>query len=210
MATVRITKELTIDILTNAKAKFSADIRDAENNRPGHHWGDFIYDAIYGEYVSIMDQLPSGFIPTRDKLLVRRVGIHPVELYFEYSTPKVWPAILPPGSPAELYYNGAVMLDGSPVWDNLLKEVQDWKNGSEVVIKRRNDFALGVESVLESFSTLAPALKEWPALWELVPDYAKNKHKEITEKRSAVKANIDKEMLGRMTGAMTAAKLRGL
>jgi len=67
-----------------------------------------------------------------------------------------------------------------------------------------------VASVLNSFSTLAPALKEWPALWELVPDYAKNKYKEITEKRGASKANIDKEMLGWMTGAMTAAKLRGL
>ena len=211
MATVRITKELTGDILTNAKAKFSTDIRDAENSRPDHYWGDFIHDAIYGNYVSIMDQLPTGFIPTREKVLVHRVGIHPVDLYFEFSTPKAWPAILPLGSPASPHHHsGAVMLDASPVWDNLLKEVQDWRVRTATATKRRNDFAAGVESVLNSFSTLAPALKEWPALWELVPDYAKNKHKEITEKRSASNANIDKEMLGRMTGAMTAAKLRGL
>ena len=210
MATVRITNELTSDILTNAKAKFSTDIRDAENSRPDHYWGDFIYDAIFGKYVSIMDQLPTGFIPTREKVLVRRVGIHPVDLHFEFSMPKAWPAILPLGSPVELHYGGTVMLDASPVWDNFRKEVQDWRDRTATATKRRNDFAAGVASVLNSFSTLAPALKEWPALWELVPDYAKNKHKEITEKRGASKANIDKEMLGWMTGAMTAAKLRGL
>ena len=210
MATVRITKELTDAIVNNAKGKFADSLRKAEDSRPDHHWGDYIYDAIFGMYTPIMAQLPTGFIPTRDRVTVRRVGIHPVEMYFDFTTPKPWPAVLPPSPPAELHYGGAVMLDASPVWDNLLKEVQDWRERVKVAIERRQEFIQGVANVLSSFSTLAPALKEWPPLWELVPEYAKNKHKEITEKRSADKASIDKDMLGKMTGAMTAAKLGGL
>lgn len=210
MATVRISKDLYNEVVGKARSKFIASVRDAENTRPGHHWGDFIYEVIYGKYVPIMDQLPSGFFHKKDKVLVGRVGIHPVTLYFELSAPRAWPAAHPQGTPVEVQYSGALQLDASPVWDDLLKETIDWKNRVATAIKQKEDFVAGVESVLSSFSTLAPALKEWPPLWELVPDWAKNKHKEITEKRSANKASIDKDMLGRMTGAMTAAKFRDM
>jgi hypothetical protein len=210
MATVRITKELAGNIIANAKDKFIDGIKKAEASRPDHHWGDYIYDAIYGQYVPIMAQLPAGFIGTASRLHVRKVGGHNMELYFDFSAPKLWPNCLPPQAPAESHYSHSLILDSSPVWDSLVAEVAAWKDRCAAARKRSQEFTEGVSKVLENFSTLAPALKEWPPLWELVPEYAKNKHKEITEKRQSVKPNVDKDMLGRMTGAITAAKLGGL
>jgi hypothetical protein len=209
MATVRITKELTDAIIDNAKAKFHDSIKKADDSRPGHHWGDYIYDAIYGQYVPIMAQLPAGFIGTINKVLVRRFGPYQIDLYFEFSAPKLWPNCLPPQAPVENHYGNALMLDSShPVWDDLHAEVKAWKDRCDAARKRSQEFTGGVSKVLENFSTLAPALKEWPPLWELVPEYYKNKHKEITEKRSkADKPAVDKDVLGKLTGAITAAKL---
>jgi hypothetical protein len=210
MATVRITKELTNDIIDNAKAKFRDSIKKAEDSRPGHHWGDYIYDAIFGEYAPIMAQLPDGFIHKTNRLLVHRVADLSIQLYFEFSAPKMWPGTLPPQAPAENHYNSSLLLNSSPVWDDLRDEVKAWKDRCEAARKRSQEFTEGVSKVLENFSTLAPALKEWPPLWELVPDWTKNKHKEITEKRKADKPTVDKDVLGRLTGAITAAKLGGL
>jgi hypothetical protein len=211
MATVRITKELTNDIIDNAKAKFRDSIKKAEDSRPGHHWGDYIYEVIFGKYVPIMAQLPDGFIGTMSRVHVHRVGVHGVQLYFEFSAPKMWPGTLPPQAPAENHYNSSLLLNSSPVWNDLHAEVEAWKDRCAAARKRSQEFTEGVSKVLENFSTLAPALKEWPPLWELVPDWAKNKHEEITEKRSkADKPTVDKDVLGRLTGAITAAKLGGL
>jgi hypothetical protein len=210
MATVRITKELTKDIISAAKAKFSDSIKKAEDSRPDHHWGDYIYDAIYGEYAPIMAQLPAGFIHTTNRVLIRKVGPYPVELYFDFSAPKLWPGTMPPEAPAENHYSQALVLNNSPVWNDLLDEVKAWKDRCDAARKRSKEFTEGVSKVLENFSTLAPALKEWPPLWELVPDWAKNKHKEITEKRQSGKPAVDKDVLGKLTGAMTAVKLGGL
>ena len=210
MATVRITKELTTDILAHARAKFSDSIKKAEDSRPDHHWGDYIYDAIYGEYAPIMAQLPAGFIHTTNRVLIRKVGPYLIDLYFDFSAPKLWPGTLPPEAPAENHYSQALTLDDSPVWNDLRAEVMAWKGRCDAARKRSQEFTEGVSKVLENFSTLAPALKEWPPLRELVPDWAKNKHKEITEKRKSDKPAVDKDVLGRLTGAITAAKLGGL
>jgi hypothetical protein len=207
MATVRITKELTNDIIDAAKEKFKDSIKKAVDSRPDHHWGDYIYDAIFGAYAPIMAQLPDGFIGTTSRVHVRKVGGHNVDLYFDFSAPKLWPNCLPPEAPAENHYSSAISLDSSPVWDNFLAEVIAWKGRCDAARRRAQEFTEGVSNVLSSFSTLAPALKEWPPLWELVPEWTKNKHKEITEKRQSGKPNVDKDVLGKLTGAMTAVKL---
>ena len=61
---------------------------------------------------------------------------------------------------------------------------------------------------MEKFTTLAPALKVFPALWELVPDEAKERHKKIREKvvKEIDTSNID---LKSMAATVTFNKLRG-
>jgi hypothetical protein len=59
---------------------------------------------------------------------------------------------------------------------------------------------------METYSTLAPAIKAWPALWDLVPDEAKERHKKVVErvKKDASDVGVD---LNSMTAAVTFSKL---
>lgn len=136
MATVRITKELTDAIIVAAKAKFFDSLMKAADSRPDHHWGDYIYDAIFGAYAPIMAQLPDGFIGTSSGVHVREVGGHNTELYFDFSAPKLWPNCLPPQAPAARNYSDSLILDSSPVWDNLLAEVVAWKDRCDAARRR--------------------------------------------------------------------------
>ena len=72
---------------------------------------------------------------------------------------------------------------------------------------KRDEFVEGVQQVINSFSTLAPALKAWPPLWDLVPDDKQRKHREIVTRSKAV----SKDDLGidtsQLTAAVTMAKL---
>jgi hypothetical protein len=67
--------------------------------------------------------------------------------------------------------------------------------------------ALGV--LLYKYSTLAPALKEWPALWDLLEDDVKAKHKEVVErKKKEPKPEVtDTPDFSSMTAAVIANKL---
>lgn len=211
MATVRITKELTETILGKARAKFADRIKAAEESAPtGTKWGDYVYDRLFGQYMPIMEQLPAEFFNRRDSIAVQRIGGEYVNLTFTMSSVKPWPAHLPEDAPAESYgYGGAIALSDDLMWGELYADVVAWKERCAAVRKEAQDFVEGVSKLLSSYSTLAPALKAWPPLWELVPERTKDRHKEITVRNKPEKAAPDVDV-GRLTAVMTASKLGGL
>ena len=211
MATVRITKELTEQITRAARAKFKDSIAKAEDSRPDDHWGDVIYEKIFGDYIPIMEQLPAEFFGTTSNIQIQKVGGAACNLAFNLSAPRRWPNAIPANAPAERnYYGAALTLTHDLAWGELHAEVVAWKERCEQARKQAREFTEGVSKILSSFSTLAPALKEWPPLWELVPEWAKNKHKEVVVREKKTKPNIDGDTLGKLTGVMTAVKLGGL
>lgn len=210
MATVRITKELTEAIQRNARAKFADRIKAAEDAAPkGTKWGDYIYDKLFGQYVPIMDHLPAEFFHARDSITVSRIGGQSVNLKFGLSSARRWPASFPASLPAESIWSGMVALKDDLIWGELHAEVTAWRTKCHTIREQAREFVEGVSKILTSYSTLAPALKAWPPLWELVPEYTKNKHKEITERRKPEKVapNVD---VNRLTAVLTASKLGGL
>lgn len=212
MATVRITKELTEDIQQRAKAKFNDRITKAENSAPtGTEWGDYIYDKIFGQYLPIIQQLPTEFFGHRTQITAHRIGGQYTNLTFELSSPKPWPKGLPADAPAEMggYAGGYLILKDDLVWGELYAEVTAWKERCAVIRKEAQDFVEGVSKLLSSYSTLAPALKAWPPLWELLPERVQNKHKEITVRNKPEKAAPDVDMT-RLTAVMAVSKLGGL
>jgi hypothetical protein len=61
-----------------------------------------------------------------------------------------------------------------------------------------------VKKVIEAYTTLAPALKAWPPLWELIPENYKNKHRQVVEReKKEVKLDVD---INKLTALSTAAK----
>ena len=61
-----------------------------------------------------------------------------------------------------------------------------------------------VSKVCDAYSTLAPALKAWPPLWDLIPEDVKDKHREIKERvKSEAVLSVD---IGKLTALSTTAK----
>ena len=211
MAVVRITKQLTEDILDVAKAKFADRIRAAEASAPtGEQWGEYIYEKILGKHIPTMEQLPTEMFYAKNKLTVNRISGSPVSLNFNLSSAKRWPAHLPSDAPAEKgVYGDSIWLDDAPVWAELKAEVEEWKQRCAAMRSQSQTFVEGVSKVLASYSTLAPALKAWPPLWELVPEYAKERHKQIIERTKSDRAAPEIDTT-KLTAVLAASKLGGL
>jgi len=67
-----------------------------------------------------------------------------------------------------------------------------------------------VHKLLRSHSTLSPCLKKWPALWDLLDEGYKDRHKEVVERKakdSGPEYDLD---FDRMTAMVAKAKLRDL
>lgn len=211
MAVVRITKQLAEDILDVAKGKFSDRIRAAEASAPtGEQWGEYIYEKIFGKYIPTMEQLPIEFFTLKNKITVGRIADQPISLQFALTSAKRWPVSLPSDVPAERGFSSDILwLNNDPVWAELKAEVEEWKQRCSAIRQQSQTFVEGVSKVLASYSTLAPALKAWPPLWELVPEYAKDRHKQIVErtKPDRVTPEIDTTKL---TAVLAASKLGGL
>lgn len=213
MATVRITKELTDDILRNAKNKFSDAIRKAEEAKPEDKWGDYIYDKLFGEYYHTMKELPQSFFNYHPHITITSVGGIGISRKFTLSEAKPFPMALPAVIGERIAtrdWNAQYRLGDDLMWGELYAEVMRWHDKVLRLKDQQRLFSEGVSTVLRNFSTLAPALKEWPPLWELVPESVKERHKEITVKEKKEKPSVDQNTLGRLTGAMTAVKLGGL
>lgn len=213
MATVRITKELINDTVAIARAQFSEPIAKAKEAKPEDKWGDYIYDQLFGKYYHTMKELPSQFLPQTTVVSVHSVGGIDCDLRFTLNEEKPMPAALPYEVVPEIAdrrWNGQYELKDHLVWGKLYAEVKAWSDKVEALKKRQRDFETGVRTVLGNFSTLAPAIKEWPPLWELLPQWAKDKHKEVTVREKKSKGSVDSDVLGKLTGAITAVKLGGL
>ena len=213
MATVRITNELMSDTLIMAERQFKPLIEKAEASRPDSaKWGMVIYDAIYGKYKDTMAALPRSYINQEEKIYVNVVNGEGCALYFELGGSR--PA--PPSSDVrgiETGYRGfdlGTTTDTQDQWIELAEELRLWRARINDARQRRTEFVKGVKMVLNNHSTLAPALKEWAPLWDLLPERYRDRHKEVKERVVSQKAAVDTDLLGKMTGAITAAKLGGM
>ena len=106
--------------------------------------------------------------------------------------------------------NLSVILDGSdPKWADLCAKAVKRDEDINAIAAERDTFVQNVQTITNSYSTLAPALKAWPPLWDLVPEQKQRKHKEIVErKRTTVEDVVGGMNLDQMTATTVASKLR--
>jgi len=94
-------------------------------------------------------------------------------------------------------------------WTGVLAEFKEYLENIHTVYKEREEFVNGVAKIILSYSTLAPALKAWPALWDLVPEKAKNRHLTVKERN---KRDMSEELgidTNKLTAAVARTKLTG-
>lgn len=67
------------------------------------------------------------------------------------------------------------------------------KRVAEIKVQQ-DEFTKVVKAVLDAHSTLAPALRAWPPLWELLDEKTKARHKEVVHKAKADKPTLDVDL----------------
>jgi hypothetical protein len=207
MATVRFSQELKDMIVKNAEAMFAKQALAAQESRPSHEWGMKIYDTLFSEYIPAINAMPAHFLKQVQTITVEHIGDTHCGLGFDLPTKCAWPHEFIETDIAKRngYYGDEITLKHHLVWGELFAEIKAWQGRMAAVREQKNTFVTAVKQVLEAHATLAPALKMWPPLWDLVPETYKEKHREVKERtKREVEVSVD---LGQMTAVAAFIKM---
>lgn len=205
MATVRFSKELMESIEKNARAKMQPAVERERAQKLDSAWGQRIYDTLFFDVKPLVMRLPDGWVEKTDEITIDKVGS--VNCGMKFPLAKMpWPRSFTETDLASKpgYYGNSIVLKDRPTWAEFKAEVMAYNERVQAAMTRQREFVDMVKKVVESFATLAPALKAWPPLWELIPEDVKEKHKQVVVREKAeVQLNVD---LGKLTALSTAAK----
>ncbi len=208
MATVRFSKELQEEILKNARGVFGRQVETAKSAKPENEWGEKIYEILYGQYTPVLNAVPQMFLTTNNKFKVEQVGSLSCGLEFTLNSAKPFPKEIPDTELAKKssgYYGNEYVLKDHLVWGEFYVDVKRWLDGIKAIEAKRDEFVKQVQQIITAHATLAPALKMWPPLWDLVPEPYKERHRTIVEReKKEVDVAVD---LSSMTAAVVANKI---
>ena len=207
MATVRFSQELKDEIIKNAKAVFEKQMATARENRPSHEWGDKIYNTLFGEHVPALNSVPAYFLRHAERIKIENVRGVMCSLEFNLSSKRPFPMEFPdtPFAKKSGHYGDDITLKDVAEWEELHADVVRWRNGIKAVEEKRNQFVEQVTKIINAHATLAPALKMWQPLWDLIPESYKERHRKVVE-REKKEVDIDVD-LSSMTAAVVAHKI---
>ena len=196
MAVVRFSSELTQQITDNASDMFKAQQEAALKSEITDDMGIQLYNwLIDSDARAMMDALPRGFMRTIDHINISHFGNVSVDMNFPLPHPKPWPyavqgmsKILRAGFHPNEHLNTRGPDVDDVVGNKLLSAFHRRREKMESVRLRKDKFVSDVCKICSAYTTLAPALKAFPALWDLLPQHAKNRHLEVVERKTASSA----------------------
>jgi hypothetical protein len=210
MATVRFSQELKDAIIKSATHKMHKPLEEA-NSPIDTEWGMRIYNTLFGEHLPAIHKVPAHFFKTAEAITLWKVGEVVVNRGISLGAKVVWPVTFPDTIHAKLNnsYSGDINIIIHP--DSPFQEFHEHilarKQKIDQAVARQSEFVDMVKKVIEAHATLAPALKMWSPLWDLIPDSYKERHRLVVERtKSEVTVDVD---FTKLTAMATAAKLRG-
>ena len=223
MATVRFSDSLKDDIRNNARAMFTKAIDEAKADVPAH-WADKMYQSFFpSDVIAQFNSLPPYAMKEETALVFSGFSNAPEDVFqtaefsskayecdemtLTFSKPMRWPHQFQAevtGYKSEWRSNKADFRDSR--WDWLKPEFKEYVRKIFEVEAKQAKFLEGINKLMKTYSTLAPALKAFPALWDLVPNEAKERHKKIVERKKA-EVDVDSMDIQGMTAAVTFSKL---
>jgi len=217
MATVRFSEQLKSDILSNAKRLFKQQKESAVSSFP-EGVADTIYDKFFtADVVGKMNALPDGFLKTKESIEFSGFKDIPEgadkhmyttsSVMLSFSSARRWPETWPEQmAGAKIDWRSLYLHWNDDRWDDVKKHVFDYNQRIQTIEQKEESFVNGVKEIINTYATLAPALKAWPALWDLVPDDAKERHKKIVERVKKEASDITAD-LNNLTAQVTFSKL---
>jgi hypothetical protein len=217
MATVRFSEQLKDNIRRKAKDMFKASIKKAEQDFPTT-WADKIYDCFFpADVVAKFNALPAYAMKEETHIDFngfRGVDVEERDSYnfnntirLEFSSSRRWPNTFNPEVTGfHANYSSGECVWGDSRWDWLKPEVKAYTDKINAQVAKQDSLLEGINKLMETYSTLAPALKAWPALWDLLDDDTRERHKRVVERNKTGSDTLDVD-LNKMTAAVTYSKL---
>lgn len=224
MATVRFSDTLKGEIRNNAKAMFQDKIEQAKDNVPAH-WADKVYECFFPADVrQKMASLPDYVLRKQEVIEVTGWVNAPEDVWqtgdythqtwmlsgaikLTFSKPMPWVANFEQADNGfkSSYSTGKFEYDDAR-WDWLKPEFKEYNRKVFEAISKQETFLSSVNKLMETYTTLAPALKAWRPLWDLLPEEAKDRHKTVKERKVIKAEELDLD-LNAMTSAVALSKI---
>lgn len=223
MATVRFSDRLKETVRKKARDMFSTQVQQAQSSYDST-WGDRIYDKLFSaDDIAKFNALPAWAMSSKDSLELEgfygnddvwqtadiKVNTWSlrdnINLHFACARP--WPHNFDAAPTGAKSSWRSLRLDFNDTrWDWLKDEFKAYTNRIFQARAKEEAFIDGVEKLMSTYSTLAPALKAWPALWDLLDEETKDRHKKVVERTTRDISDVDVD-LNSMTAAVTFNKL---
>ena len=224
MAVVHFSQKLRDEILKKGRRIYIDKMEKHKDTFPAAFNKD-LYEALMSPYIETINKLPTQFFSQITTINVLSVSGVKVEKEYTTGNPVVWPYISTSQAFKELFpyvqseytyrnteINLAVKdLDGlfahRPVLEPYREPLINWVAKAQEIKAQSEKFEAGVKDIINSYKTLAPALKAWPPLWDLLPEDAQTRHKQTATRKSA---NVVDELdvdLNALTSAVVSHKL---
>lgn len=208
MAVVRFSDELKTSIIDNAKELFQPRINKLAVAPPD--LGDEIATMVTAEHAEYVRALPKEFFSWCQGVsltISTDIGKRSFELSTKnlYACPRSW-VKNSDGSSYDSGYKVSAKLPNTEKYAHIRDQLMQWQSGVDALVQQRDEFVSGVKQVLNAHATLAPALKAWPPLWDLVPEKYKERHRKVVERSKADETTLDVD-LTKLTSTVVASKL---
>lgn len=224
MATVRFSDTLKGEIRNKAKAMFQDKIKQAKDNVPAH-WADKVYRCFFPQNVrDAMASLPDYVLRKQDHIEITGWINAPEDVWqtgeyihktwslestvrLSFSKPMPWVNdFAQADSGFKSSYSHGKFDYADARWDWLRPEFKEYNRKVFEAVSKQETFLSSVNKLMETYTTLAPALKAWRPLWDLLPEEAKDRHKTVKERKVTKAEELDLD-LNAMTSAVALSKI---
>lgn len=222
MAVVRFSGELRNNIANNAIKPFVDQHNKLVESLP-LTYGPVMYEKALGAYYTThMKPLPENFFIRKDNLRIDAIRVRgndenallklPRRMDFPLGQMLPFPVDGKCGTrlaaPMDNYGGGTYIAHADDLQDaEFIEMIRNWLEQLRAINLQREEFVKSVNEITSAFTTLAPALKAWPPLWDLLPEHVREKHREVVEKKKRDPAESLTVDLDKMTGVVVRNKL---
>lgn len=187
---VRISEKLIGKVAGNISELYKYFAEDIEKQKPDV--GDRIYELLYGPYLSRMEQLPTTFFRKIDRIDTRFIGEEILGYSFKLSSVKLGSYSHPPGDNVEASdYADKVNIKRTPYTEDIIDAIVSWHKQKADIYEVRNNATTSVRRVMRANKSLAPAIKAFPPLVDLLPAVTRLKVEVPQHRLSSVQMELD-------------------
>lgn len=164
---VRITDKLKNEVAESIRITYQWFLDDINKQKP--NVGDQLYDLLYGPHLATMEKLPDSFFRRVRSLETRHIDGQQLSYQFELSQVRRMGYSHPQGvHVGQSDYSDKVNIYRTEATAGIVDAILTWHGRKIEIVRLREAAQKAVKGVLNTHKSLAPAVKAFPPLVDLV------------------------------------------